>query len=62
MIDKFLIYKKSGNKNWKFHAGEAVNSSPTIRNGVVYFSSADGKLYLIEKNEEELKLAIQFNE
>ena len=33
---------------WKFQTGGAVNSSPAVSGGIVYFGSEDGNLYAVD--------------
>jgi outer membrane protein assembly factor BamB len=40
---------------WTFHTGEAIVSSPTVANGVVYVGSSDNFLYAVDARTGELK-------
>ena len=40
---------------WQFKAGEAVNSSPTVWEGNLYFGANDGAIYCLDKETGELK-------
>ncbi len=40
---------------WVFHTPEAIVSSPTVSNGVVYFGSSDNFLYAVDEGTGKLK-------
>lgn len=43
----YALDRKTGEPKWSFETKGAVASSPTVINGVVYFSSTDGYLYAL---------------
>ena len=40
----------NGSLKWKFQAGDSVNDSPSVTNGVVYIASGDGRLHALNAN------------
>ncbi|MGD0074413.1 MAG: PQQ-binding-like beta-propeller repeat protein, partial [Candidatus Binataceae bacterium] len=48
-LSPFNTANNSGSLRWKFTAGNAVESSPTIgSDGTIYFGSDDGNLYAVD--------------
>ena len=43
----YAIDEETGEVKWQMEAGRAVNSSPMLHGGVVYFGSHDGYLYAV---------------
>ncbi|MDO9325673.1 MAG: PQQ-binding-like beta-propeller repeat protein, partial [Methanoregula sp.] len=44
----YALDAKTGALRWNFTAGGYIWSSPSVSNGVVYFSGGDGYLYAVE--------------
>ena len=42
-----------GNLRWTFAAGDAIRSSPTVVDGVVYFGSRDFNIYAVDADTGE---------
>src|SRR2546423_13230334 len=44
----YALKASTGAKGWSYATGGAVQSSPAVADGLVYFSSYDGNIYAVE--------------
>jgi outer membrane protein assembly factor BamB len=51
--DLHAVDGETGDRVWRFEAGNAVGSSPTFHDGAVYFGSFDGNVYSVEAETGE---------
>ena len=50
----YALDRESGKILWHFTAGGRIDSPPTIRDGMVLFGSADGRVYCLRASDGEL--------
>ncbi|MHC4351533.1 MAG: outer membrane protein assembly factor BamB family protein [Planctomycetota bacterium] len=50
----YALDRANGNVLWQFTAGGRVDSPPTIKDGLVLFGSADGRVYCLRASDGEL--------
>jgi outer membrane protein assembly factor BamB len=50
----YALDRESGKVLWHFTAGGRIDSPPTIRDGMVLFGSADGRVYCLRASDGEL--------
>ncbi|MHC4641336.1 MAG: outer membrane protein assembly factor BamB family protein [Planctomycetota bacterium] len=50
----YALDKENGKVIWQFTAGGRIDSPPTIRDGMVLFGSADGRVYCLRASDGEL--------
>jgi len=51
----YAVNAADGEMRWKFATMSAVNSSPAVAEGHVYFGSVDGFFYAVDAESGELK-------
>ena len=44
----YALTANRGNLRWKYRSDNKIYSSPTVKDGAVYFSSVNGSLYAIQ--------------
>jgi len=58
----YAIAADTGEIRWKFAAGESVENSPAVADGMVYFGSWDGHLYAVDAKTGALKWKFKTDE
>ena len=58
----YAVRVADGSMAWQFETGLGVNSSPAVEDGLVYFSSLDGKMYAVDAQTGAIKWSAEDHE
>ena len=53
--DIYALDSETGVKKWAFETGWGIDSTPDVKDGIVYFGSLDNNFYALDEKNGELK-------